>query len=275
MYRFRRSANPDRQEAPWRTNPPVSDVLWRRVEEVRERRRSLHGGPWTPDPTDMLRGILFCVCGTRIKSDGSMGTPPRRRKAHPRHKDCPEWGMQKGYSAPIYERLLGRQLSGVKFDTGMKDMLAKVLLTGQTAVVDVTDRRVERMKRQLALEHAADRISDASYLEQLAQLRAESTTKTSVQPTRVGPDKAIAFIEGIAETWRLATLEERAQLVQATYERVTVKGPRVVGVKLTPMAERTGLPALLPENVQDEWAVARPTGLEPATFGSGTQRSIH
>jgi hypothetical protein len=30
----------------------------------------------------MLRGLLFCTCGTRIKSDGTMGTPPRRRKAH-------------------------------------------------------------------------------------------------------------------------------------------------------------------------------------------------
>jgi hypothetical protein len=28
-------------------------------------------------------------------------------------------------------------------------------------------------------------------------------------------------------------------------------------VKLTPMAEQVGLPALLPENVRLEWAVAR------------------
>jgi hypothetical protein len=32
-------------------------------------------------------------------------------------------------------------------------------------------------------------------------------------------------------------------------------------VKLTPMAEQVGLPALLPENVRVEWAVARPTGV--------------
>ena len=32
-------------------------------------------------------------------------------------------------------------------------------------------------------------------------------------------------------------------------------------VKLTPMAEQVGLPALLPENVRVEWAVARLTGV--------------
>ena len=143
----------------------------------------------------------------------------------------------------------------------MKVKLTQVLLAGQTPVVDVTDRRIERMKRELALQHAADRMSDASYLEQLARLRAESTTNTTVRPAPINPAEAVAFIEGIAEAWRLATPEERARLVQATYERVTVKGPNVFQVKLTPMAERTGLPGLLPENVHDEWAVARPTGV--------------
>ena len=70
------------------------------------------------------------------------------------------------------------------------------------------------------------------------------------------PQEAVAFIEGIKGAWVLATPEERARLVQATYQRITVNGPNVVRVKLTPMAERTGLPALLPENVHDEWAGA-------------------
>ena len=60
-------------------------------------------------------------------------------------------------------------------------------------------------------------------------------------------------------------------LMHAIYDRITVAGPAIVGVRLTQAAYAHGLALALPEKVE----MARPTGLEPATFGSGTQRSIH
>jgi hypothetical protein len=59
--------------------------------------------------------------------------------------------------------------------------------------------------------------------------------------------------------------------MHAIYERIVIAGPEIVGVRLTPSAYAHGFALALPEEV----AMARPTGLEPATFGSGTQRSIH
>lgn len=85
----------ERMPAPWRDRPPVDDDLWGRVADLRSRRRR-HGGSRRPSPdrVDLLRGLLYCECGQRIRTDGTTGTPPRTRKMHPDHDRCPSWGRQ-------------------------------------------------------------------------------------------------------------------------------------------------------------------------------------
>jgi hypothetical protein len=49
----------------------------------------------------------------------------------------------------------------------------------------------------------------------------------------------------------------REELVHAIYERITVAGPEIVGVRLTQAAYAHGLALALPEKVE----MARPTGV--------------
>jgi hypothetical protein len=51
--------------------------------------------------------------------------------------------------------------------------------------------------------------------------------------------------------------KEKADLMHAIYERITVAGPEIVGVRLTQAAYAHGLALALPEKVE----MARPTGV--------------
>jgi hypothetical protein len=230
----------------------VSDALWARVEEVR-RSKTRGGGPRRSGYIDLLGGLLFCVCGRRLRSDGTFADG-RHRKLHP--NPCESWGQKARLAGDTWEAPINAQMAGLELGNG--SIAAVVTALGSSDRPVRLDRaRLERQKRELALEHAAEAISDGEYLERLGRLRAEVAALNQDARPSIPPDRIAEWLRALGSTWRQAELrEEQAEVLHAIYDRIVVSGPTIVSARLTPAAYSHGLALVLPEVVR-----ARPTGV--------------
>ena len=70
--------------------------------------------------------------------------------------------------------------------------------------------------------------------------------------------RAVEWLRALGESMQSADVsKEKADLMHAIYERITVAGPEIVSVRLTAAAYAHGLALALPEKV----GMARPTGV--------------
>ena len=85
------------------------------------------------------------------------------------------------------------------------------------------------------------------------------------EPTRpvASADKVVAKLRALPETWAMATPDGRAELLNAIYERIVVRGPEFVSARLTRDAYAMGLALALPEHVRpaQEWVLAPPCSI--------------
>jgi DNA invertase Pin-like site-specific DNA recombinase len=254
---MRRHRGPDeiRKPAPWRSHPPVSDGLWAQVEQVR-RRKARGGGPRNRGRVDLLGGLLVCVCGRRIRSDGTFADG-QHRKLHP--DPCEAWGPSARLPDATWEAPVLAQVSAINPDAATVAIVADALASARPPL-SLDRTRLERQMRELALDHVAGKIGDEAYLARVAHLRGELASLDS-PPHGVPAERAVEWLQALAETWQQADVPEaKAELLHAIYERIVVAGRRIVSARLTPSAHQHGLALAMPEVV-----MASPAGFEPAT----------
>ncbi len=184
VRRHRRSDRESLKPAPWRADPPVSDELWARVEEVR-RARTRGGGPRDCDRVDLLGGLLACVCGRRLRNDGTFADGRHRKH----HADPARRGAARPGSAMRRGRRRCWRRSRASRST--TDTMASVVaaLGSSRQPVAIDKARIDRQMRELALEHAAGSLGDEAYLARLKVLRQQRDAVT--ERTAAGPRPSV------------------------------------------------------------------------------------
>jgi hypothetical protein len=113
------------------------------------------------------------------------------------------------------------QVAGLSLDDGI---IARVVaaLGSPDRPVGLDRARIERQMRDLALDHVAERIDAAAYLDRLGQLRADLATHEATPRDGVPARRAVELLLVLAETWATAEVPEaKAHLLHAIYERIT------------------------------------------------------
>jgi hypothetical protein len=248
----------ERVPARWRGNPPVSDELWERAMEVR-RQHSRGGGPRRHEKFDPLAGLIFCKCGRYLRADGFDGSG-RHRRQHP--DPCPPWGERRRYTTDTWYRPLMAQVGSLRLDNATIERVVRALKATSSRPDELRRKRIERRRRDLALDHAAGRVGDAEYMAAVAALRAAENEAPA--PRRaVDAATAVRRLRDFGALWASRTEAQRAEMLREVYARIEVRGPEFIAAHLTTDAAELGLTVALPETVSV--AMASPAGFEPAT----------
>ena len=157
--RYRRSR---REEQATHSLAFVAARQRRPVGARRARPQSTNSRPRCGPPAKVnrsTRGAAHCVCGRRIRANGTAGSPPKPQRLHP--GSCGVWRGSATVWSSMHSDPIAAQLAGIRLDDVTIARVVNALGgKGTPAPVAADSARIERRKRDLALDHAADRIDD-------------------------------------------------------------------------------------------------------------------
>jgi hypothetical protein len=158
---------------------------------------------------------------------------------------CDEWGGQRTYPTITWARPLSAQLSALELSNATIERVVRCLSQPAPRGDDLRRKRLERQRRELALDHAAGPIGDAEYLAAVGRVR-EQDEAVPAPAAAPDPAHAVQRLRDFAGLWKSRSEAERAALLGAVYARVEVRGDQFIAAHLTADAKELGLTVALP-----------------------------
>jgi hypothetical protein len=165
--------------------------------------KSRGGGPRGKDRVDFLNGLLYCVCGQKLWSEGASGGKQRKRHRSP----CAEWGVTERLYAERWEVPIKAQLSGLDLAPGTIARVARAFAEPPIVPNVFAVKRIERERRLLAERYATGTVTEAQLIAEGQRLKAQLDALTLAPvPSGVTSGQAIVYMRDlclyVGRRWR-------------------------------------------------------------------------
>lgn len=189
-----------------------------------QKRKEHYSGPSTHAPshrTYLLKGLLRCVhCGGKIWSQHINGTEYYREENSVRGIDCPNGKAY--YSVRVFDEQVSEIIENLTLPESWRELVVEYLNSGEERVETDTERhRLEEKLRRVKHQYREGDIDQREYERELG------LTKSALTAVEPPVDARLIqlgdHVEGFTEAWKVATKQERHQLLTMMLDSVYVE----------------------------------------------------
>ena len=223
-----------RDERPGHHEPILTEAQYRAAQSAIESRTRAGNKP-RPFRTYVLRGLVWCTCGTKMRGEAHV-----QRGTDRRYYRCPTVGCsaRRSPAERLEETVLEAIAEAVLLDEVIDRARAELKFRLREPAVPVPARQRKRLMtrlERLQKQHSWGDISDAEYQTQRDAVRAalrELPDDDRVRSFDAFRAQLLALPEAIAA----ASPERRAELCRIVIERVVVDDRELEAIMWTPQA---------------------------------------
>lgn len=223
-----------RDERPGRHEPILTEAEYQRTMAAIAARRRVDNKP-KPFRHYVLRGLLVCSCGTKMRGEAHL-----QRGTERRYYRCPTLGCRARRSpadvveASVLATIAEAVLPGSVIEAARAELRCR-LETPEVAVASRRRPRLQTKLEQLKKQHGWGDLSDAEYLAQRDAIRAELAALPDDDRIR-SFDAYRARLLALPEAIAMASPARQEELCRILVERVVVRDREVEAIDWTPPA---------------------------------------